>query len=137
MLERQNERKMDLHWIVRERENLAWFTHLLNESHARSNTPVDIHTYVTGRSPTTLLAHVCRTLLERHRTLLDPASVFTGLECQTRYGRPNLEAVFQATAQRLPKDFRGRIGVFFCGAPYLGMEISDRCAMQRSTTGQK
>ena len=49
----------------------------------------------------------------------------------------NLEAVLQATAQRLPKNFRGRIGVFFCGAPYLGMEISDRCAMQRSTTGQK
>ena len=34
-------------------------------------------------------------------------------------------------------DKEDRIGVFFCGPNYLGMEISDRCRMERFNTGVK
>ena len=127
-----NKQIMDLHWIVRDRSAFEWFSDLLNENKRDS---VYIHTYVTAQPPESPVAHACRYLNERYRTLSQPHSLLTGLDCQTRFGRPNLQRVFDTAISRLPAGFSGRVGVFFCGPNYLGMEISDRCSLERARSG--
>jgi len=126
----------DLHWIVREHETFGWFSALLNTT-ARVNEGVRLHTYLTAQAPRQISAHVCRCLIEQHRTLSFPRSALTGLACRTHFGRPDLERVFASAQARLPRDYKGRIGVFFCGPHLLGIEISDRCRELRSQTGAK
>ena len=186
---------VDFHWVVKERVSFTWFAALLNAFHFRADAQSDpqlaskgtvsVHTYVTGRAPSDPVQYASRLLLERHRTITHTSSFITGLECETRYGRPDIAKIFQtakregarppmlrpgqeddkATA-RVPADgeqpeaitvavgeketewennsgedgdggrsSHGRIGVFFCGPNYLGMEISDRCRMEREKSG--
>ena len=196
LLDLTPQQTVDFHWVVRDRVSFAWFGSLINALHFRGEQRgatgvVNMHTYVTGRSPSTTLQHACRVLLEKHRTINHSTSFITGLECETRYGRPDIATIFQA-AQRMkdkPADTditrkldddtqqahhatftadegstragttgdgmaqngdksassaglsseagSGKIGVFYCGPNYLGMEISDRCRMERYSSGTK
>ena len=222
------QQNVDFHWVVRDRASFTWFSSLLNSLPLRWDVDgtaargvVNIHTYATGLAPSTTLQHVCRVLLEKHRTITHPQSFITGLDCETRYGRPNIAHIFHLAQQpdsaallipliddeaakggRLsaeaqvasndssrepseqPSDQQtddatsadnsslsfsrrtrqgvrstalptatdanaagssvkrasgtgggsggglGKVGVFFCGPNYLGMEISDRCRME-------
>ena len=152
---------VDFYWIVRERVSFTWFSSLLNTFHLKSNPSapkgdVTIRTYATGLAPSSTLQYACRVLLEKYRTINHPTSFITGLECETTYGRPDIAMIFQTaqmaqqkaenqqertneekggrdSGKRAGED--GRIGVFFCGPNYLGMEISDRCRMERSLSG--
>jgi predicted ferric reductase len=123
---------MDLHWIVRDRSAFEWFSDLLNETRRGS---LSVHTYVTAQPAQSPVTYACRYLIEGYRTVSQPRSLITGLDCQTRFGRPNLESVFTTAIARLPEGFKGRVGVFFCGPNYLGMEISDRCSLERVRSG--
>ncbi len=125
----------DLHWIVRETETFGWFSSLLNQTARVQQGRVRLHTYLTAQQPRLIAQHVCRCLIEQHRTLSFPRSALTGLACRTHFGRPNLERVFLSAQARLPAKFEGRVGVFFCGPHMLGIEISDRCREMRSATG--
>ena len=123
---------MDLHWIVRDRSAFLWFSDLLNETKRGA---LSVHTYVTAQPAQSPVTYACRYLIEGYRTMSQPRSLLTGLDCQTRFGRPNLESVFATAIARLPAGFTGRVGVFFCGPNYLGMEVSDRCSLERVRSG--
>ena len=201
--------RVDFHWVVRERVSFSWFSQLLNSIQLHSSSTagpssgstddsggtVNIFTYATGLSSKGCLQHVCRVLLERHRTINHPSSFITGLECETKYGRPDIPALFRTarlnevaaftkiknvqpaselndeTAEHGSKRQDGsvgmgdankdttdsreelsdivgspsaegsdrkvkrdKVGVFFCGPNYLGMEISDRCRMETAAS---
>ena len=123
---------IDFHWIAREAEVFSWFSSLLNRA-ASTEAGIKIHTYLTGRSPS-VMQHVFAVL--RDRGILDPwntytpltnVSLLTGLDNRTSFGRPNFENILQQTNHGLPENYRGNVGVFFCGPKYVGMELSDRC----------
>ena len=136
-------RRVDFHWIVKDRNALLWFCDLLNAvtaaaapSHTQFDPDLDVnvHTHVTMKRKK-IGTHVYRYLLERHRTADHPASPLTGLVNPTRFGRPDLERImldhYEAMARlqregRAPRD-RFRVGVFFCGTPIIGMQLSDLC----------
>jgi len=154
----ENHRRVDFHWMVRDKNNLMWFSDLLNEvSRAqdldRSHLDIRINTYVTQKRKQ-ISQHVFRWLLEKHRTDAHPHSPITGLVNPTHFGRPDIRAIMEEhysdmckiLGERIPTnekpdarrgskirrtsmiDNEVRIGVFFCGPPVIGQQLADQCS---------
>ncbi|KAK4448823.1 FAD-binding domain-containing protein [Podospora aff. communis PSN243] len=150
-------RRVDFHWIVRERNCLLWMADLLNDvsrsqqwrrGHDQDGTAhldIRINTHVTQRR-SNIVAHVYCWLLEMYRTDSHPESPLTHLLNPTNLGRPDFVSIldqhyqemldFQATkrverGQRKKSDASAgeelKIGVFFCGTPVVGGILADRC----------
>ncbi|KAL8884418.1 MAG: hypothetical protein Q9192_006853 [Flavoplaca navasiana] len=114
-------RRCDFHWIVKSKNNLLWFSDLLNEisvSHFTSfqhspifrahsseqrqlqedetkrnpNLDIRITTHVTEKRKK-IATHIYRHLLEAHRTPSHPKSPLTGLINPTEFGRPDLAGI--------------------------------------------
>ncbi|KAK7936027.1 hypothetical protein PG985_001522 [Apiospora marii] len=101
-------RRVDFHWMVRDRNHLLWFSDLLNavarsqqrhhassdDSHEDCHLDINIHTHVTKkRRGADISTHVYRWLLEKHRTPEHPASPLTGLLNRTGLGRPDFVGI--------------------------------------------
>jgi dual oxidase len=145
-----NHRRIDFHWMVRDKNNLLWFSDLLNgvtraQQLDHSHLDIRIQTYVTQKRKQ-ISTHVFRWLLEQHRTDSHPKSPLTGLLNPTHFGRPELGGILEehyadmckVLAERMnEKEGIGRakgnadevkVGVFFCGPPVIGQQLADRCA---------
>jgi dual oxidase len=150
-------RRVDFHWMVRDKNNLLWFSDLLNEVYraqqADDNSELDIriNTYVTQKRKQ-ISQHVFRWLLEKHRTDDSPESPITGLINPTHFGRPDIKGIMEqhyddmckVLAQRLTEKNKDgktedevKIGVFFCGPPVIGEQIADQCTMLSARARQE
>jgi len=134
-----------------------WFSNLLNEVSKdqdldHSHLDIRIQTYVT-QTRKNISQHVFRWLLEKHRTDDHPYSPITGLVNPTHFGRPDIKGIMEehysdmckVLANRTPMnekpeerrrsrvgrtgvvDDEVRVGVFFCGPPVIGQQLSDQC----------
>ncbi|CZS88092.1 hypothetical protein WAI453_000495 [Rhynchosporium graminicola] len=139
-------RRVDFHWMVKDKNSLLWFSDLLNQvsrsasSHENNPHPhldVNIFTHVTQKRKN-LSTHIFRFLLECHRTEQHPASPLTGLLNKTHFGRPDLPRIMDDHYDSMLKWYKEmgekgfnvkkrKVGVFFCGAPPIGYELADRC----------
>lgn len=145
-------KRVDFHWMVRDRNNLLWFSDLLNyisattaSSSSHSNIDFRITTHVTQKRKA-LSTHIFRWLLEKHRTPEHPESPITGLINPTHFGRPDMKTIMNkhyedmcvllAAKKDLYRDDDKRldnmndgikVGVFFCGAPVVGYQLADAC----------
>ncbi|KAF2024291.1 hypothetical protein EK21DRAFT_79047 [Setomelanomma holmii] len=95
----EDHRRVDFHWMVRDKNNLLWFSDLLNEvSRAQeldsSHLDIRIQTYVTQKRKN-ISQHVFRWLLEKHRTDEHPYSPITGLVNPTHFGRPDIKMIME------------------------------------------
>ncbi|KAF2730249.1 hypothetical protein EJ04DRAFT_500821 [Polyplosphaeria fusca] len=145
----KDHRRVDFHWMVRDRNNLLWFSDLLNkvsqdQTEDKSQLDIRIQTYVTQKRKD-ISTHVFRWLLEKHRTKENAQSPITGLINSTHFGRPDLgplmeqhyEDMCKVLAERArTKQEKGEeqddddeihVGVFFCGPPVIGLQLADRC----------
>ncbi|CAO2647234.1 Nn.00g081560.m01.CDS01 [Neocucurbitaria sp. VM-36] len=138
-------RRVDFHWMVRDKNNLLWFSDLLNEvSRAqdldRSHLDIRIRTYVTQKRKQ-ISQHVFRWLLEKHRTDEHPHSPITGLINPTHFGRPEIKTILEEHYTDMCKVLAGsgdekdnskkdevKVGVFFCGPPVIGQQLADQCS---------
>lgn len=154
----EGHRRVDFAWMVRDRNNLMWFSDLLNEvSRAQeldsSHLDIRVQTYVTQKRKN-ISQHVFRWLLEKHRTDDNPCSPITGLRNPTHFGRPDIRGIMEehysdmckVLAERTPMnekpdgrrnsrirrtsmvDEEIRVGVFFCGPPVIGQQLADQCS---------
>lgn len=127
-------RRVDFHWMVRERNYLLWFSSLLNRAHElstsipRSRLDLNIHTHITMKRKN-ISTHVFRYLLDQYRTKDVPYSALTGLRVRSLFGRPDLDAILLDFHEDMRKQgwAGGKVGVFFCGSPVIGRVLSDAC----------
>jgi respiratory burst oxidase len=120
--------RCDFHWIVRDRNYLLWFSDLLNRVESARNLhpalDIRINTHVTVKRKR-MSTLIFRWLLENHRTGLSP---ITGLHNKTEFGRPNFNTIlFDHYTEAKADGYRGKIGVFYCGSPVVGIIIADAC----------
>ncbi|EEY14315.1 conserved hypothetical protein [Verticillium alfalfae VaMs.102] len=95
-------RRVDFHWMVRDRNYLSWLSDLLNEvsrsqewhreHEDQPHLDIRIQTHVTAKRKD-IVTHVYRWLLEMHRTDDHPASPLTGLLNPTHFGRPDFNDI--------------------------------------------
>ena len=127
-------RRVDFHWMVREKNNLLWFSSLLNRAHdlaaclTRSGLELNLHTHITMKRKN-ISTHVFRYLLDQYRTPEAPVSALTGLKTRSLFGRPDLEQILHDFHEDMRKQewLGGKVGVFFCGSPKIGRVLSDAC----------
>lgn len=148
-------RRVDFHWMVRDRNYLLWLSDLLNdvsmsqdwhrEHEVHPHLDIRINTHVTAKRKK-LTTHVYRWLLEMHRTDEHPASPLTGLLNPTHFGRPDFDQIldehygemlkFRASKRKNGRDKEDenyeedeelKVGVFYCGAPVVGEILADKC----------
>jgi hypothetical protein len=132
-------RRVDFHWLVREKNHLLWFSDLLNRAvDFSSNTPrgtldLNIHTHITMKR-SKVSTHVFLYLFDAYRTPTVRVSALTGLRSRSEFGRPDFESILGKfhddvsrgiTEGTLPKG--EKIAVFFCGSPVIGLVLSDLC----------
>ncbi|KAF2171030.1 hypothetical protein M409DRAFT_19003 [Zasmidium cellare ATCC 36951] len=132
---RNPERRVDFHWTVREKNNLLWFSDLLNRAIVRaeplarqSKLDLNINTHITAKRKN-ISTHVFRYLLDGYRTSAAPYSALTGLKQRSHFGRPDFDAILEKHFNDLVDDgIRDKkVGVFYCGAPVVGEILSDKC----------
>lgn len=149
-------RRVDFHWMVRDRNYLLWISDLLNEvsisqTWHRENErcrhlEIRLNTHVTAKSKS-VVTHVYRWLLEMHRTKEHPASPLTGLLNPTHFGRPDFDKILdehydelrEHQLRRQKKELESslglgddidkelKVGIFYCGAPVVGEILADKC----------
>lgn len=145
-------RRVDFHWMVRDRNHLLWLSDLLNEVsrsqkwHAKHDSAnhldIRISTHVTQKRKN-ISTHVYRWLLEMHRTPEHPESPLTGLINPSLFGRPDFTSILDSHYEEMLKykavlnekdprrwnDEEFKVGVFFCGTPIVGEMLADRCRL--------
>ncbi|KAL4727936.1 hypothetical protein ACLX1H_004635 [Fusarium chlamydosporum] len=148
-------RRVDFHWMVRERNYLLWLSDLLNDvsmsqdwhrdHEVHPHLDIRINTHVTAKHKK-ITTHVYRWLLEMHRTDEHPASPLTGLLNPTHFGRPDFDLILDEHYEEMLKfrvgkrtnrrdkedenfeeDEELKVGVFYCGAPVVGEILADKC----------
>lgn len=128
-------RRVDFHWVIRDRAYLEWFSALLNKISTGEHNPnldIRMHNHVSKKRKD-ITTHVYRFLLEKHRTPEHPYSPLTGLIAPTHFGRPDFPKIFAQHYDDMLKLFtrdkarKRRVGVFFCGAPIIGHQLADLC----------
>jgi dual oxidase len=142
-------RRVDFHWMVRDKNHLGWFSNLLNtvsrsqiwhRSHDENAFPhldIRLSTHVTQKRKS-IMTHIYRWLLELHRTEEHPESPLTGLINPTHYGRPDFVKILDRHYDDMVR-FRYetgddqseklKVGVFFCGTPVIGEILADQCRL--------
>lgn len=141
-------RRVDFHWMVRDKNSLGWFSNLLNtisrsqiwhRSHDENAFPhldIRLSTHVTQKRKS-IVTHVYRWLLELHRTDEHPESPLTGLINPTHYGRPDFTRILNRHYDDMVR-FRQetgdegeklKVGVFYCGSPVVGEILADQCRL--------
>lgn len=101
------ERRVDFHWTVREKNNLLWFSDLLNRAiegakplARHGNLDLNINTHITAKRKK-ISTHIFRYLLDSYRTEAAPYSALTGLKQPSHFGRPDFDDILERHFQDL------------------------------------
>lgn len=95
------DRRVDFHWTVREKNNLLWFSDLLNRAiegakplARHGNLELNINTHITAKRKK-ISTHIFRYLLDSYRTEAAPYSALTGLKQPSHFGRPDFDEILE------------------------------------------
>lgn len=127
-------RRVDFHWSVREKNDLLWFSDLLNRASSLAENvelklTLNIHAHITAKRKE-ISTHAFRYLLDSHRTEEHPYSALTGLKAAAHFGRPDFERILSEHYDDMAaQGWNGRVGIFFCGPPVIGKLLADQCSV--------
>ncbi|EMC91977.1 hypothetical protein BAUCODRAFT_117170 [Baudoinia panamericana UAMH 10762] len=134
--QRTSRRRVDFHWTVREKNNLLWFSDLLNraidgaqpQEDTKDILELHINTHITAKRKN-ISTHIFRYLLDSYRTDAAPYSALTGLKQPSHFGRPDFDKILDKHFDEMVASGtqERRVVVFYCGAPVVGEILSDKC----------
>ncbi|QDS73101.1 hypothetical protein FKW77_000663 [Venturia effusa] len=102
-------KRVDFHWLVREKNYLLWFSDLLNRAHDHAKEmpaeelSLNIRTHITMKRKK-LSTHIFRYLLDAYRTPTHPVSALTGLKTRSEFGRPDFEKILGQFHEEVKSD---------------------------------
>nr|XP_016852000.1 PREDICTED: NADPH oxidase 5 [Anolis carolinensis] len=121
--------QVDFIWINRDQTSFEWFVRLLMQLEGSqadedpSDRFLEMHLYMTSalnrNDMKAIGLQVALDLLAEK----EKKDSITGLKTRTQPGRPNWNKLFQ----KLAKDNKGKVHVFFCGSPALAKVIKGHC----------
>lgn len=130
-------RRVDFHWIVRDKNYLLWFSDVLNETSSespqRSPNLLHPHPQPPDQEATGPLTTRLPLAIRKHRTEAQPMSPLSGLIEPTYFGRPNFPKILNEHYDEMARLFnmdqsrKRKVGVFFCAAPVIGHALADLC----------
>ncbi|XP_060064891.1 NADPH oxidase 5-like [Ylistrum balloti] len=128
-------KKVDFVWVNRDQKAFEWFVSLLTQLEIDqaeietcggaegSNRIIDMHMFMTAAQKKTDMKGIGLQMALDLMHKKENKDMITGLRTKTEPGRPNWGKLF---GQIMQED-RGKIKVFFCGAPALGKTIKEEC----------
>ncbi|KAJ8311356.1 hypothetical protein KUTeg_010711, partial [Tegillarca granosa] len=126
-------KKIDFIWINRDQKCFEWFVSILtqleleqnemNTDLSDDNHVIEMHMYMTAAQKKNdmkgLGLQIALDLMHKK----DNKDLITGLKTKTEPGRPDWNKLFK----KISAQNKGRVKVFFCGAPALGKTIKEYC----------
>ncbi|XP_028394802.1 NADPH oxidase 5-like [Dendronephthya gigantea] len=125
----QKLKKVDFFWINRCQRSFEWFLSLLNELEVEqccqrlTKSFLDMHIHMTSALKKDDMKGIGLQLALDLMHAKKSVDMITGLRTKTSPGRPNWDTVFE----KISKEKRGKVTVFFCGAPVMGKVIKIYC----------
>ncbi|CDY63433.1 BnaCnng42100D [Brassica napus] len=129
-----NTKNAYFYWVTREQGSFDWFRQIMSEiADSDIKGVIEMHNYLTsmydvGDARTTLL-----TMIQTLHHAKNGVDMFSGTKAiifidyffvRTHFGRPKWKKVLSKIST---KHKNARIGVFYCGGPSLGKELSTLC----------
>ncbi|XP_053128599.1 NADPH oxidase 5 isoform X6 [Hemicordylus capensis] len=122
-------RKVDFIWINRDQTSFEWFVSLLTqlEINQADEDPDDrfleMHLYMTSALGKNDMKAIGLQMALDLLAKKEQRDSITGLKTRTQPGRPDWNQLFQ----KLAKENKGKVHIFFCGSPALAKIIKDHC----------
>ncbi|XP_017295344.1 NADPH oxidase 5 [Kryptolebias marmoratus] len=122
-------RKVDFIWINRDQKSFEWFVSLLTqlELDQADEEPegrfLEMHMYMTSALSKNDMKAIGLQMALDLLAKKEKKDSITGLRTRTQPGRPRWEKVFQ----KLSEENKGKVHVFYCGAPSLAKAIKAQC----------
>ncbi|KAE8797198.1 respiratory burst oxidase-like protein E [Hordeum vulgare] len=111
------------YWVTREPMSFEWFKGVMDEvAEMDKKGVIELHNYLTSvyeerDARTTLLSMVQALNHAKHGV-----DIVSGTRVRTHFARPNWKEVFTKIAAKQPNS---TVGVFYCGAPTLAIELKN------------
>ncbi|CAI5792604.1 NADPH oxidase 5 [Podarcis lilfordi] len=121
--------KVDFIWINRDQKSFEWFVSLLTELEINqaeedpSNRFLEMHLYMTSALGKNDMKAIGLQMALDLLAKKEKKDSITGLKTRTQPGRPDWNKLFQ----KLAKENKGKVHVFFCGSPALAKVIKAHC----------
>uniref|UniRef100_A0A8C7Z3I4 NADPH oxidase, EF-hand calcium binding domain 5 n=1 Tax=Oryzias sinensis TaxID=183150 RepID=A0A8C7Z3I4_9TELE len=122
-------RKVDFIWINRDQKSFEWFVSLLTklEMDQADEEPegrfLEMHMYMTSALSKNDMKAIGLQMALDLLAKKEKKDSITGLRTRTQPGRPEWGKVFQ----KLSQENKGKVHVFYCGAPSLAKAIKAQC----------
>lgn len=126
-------KKVDFIWINRDQKAFEWFISLLtaleveqsigNGGDCPDEKIIDMHMYMTAAVKKTEMKGIGLQIALDLMHEKSQRDLITGLQVKTQPGRPDWNKVFSEISSKQ----KGKVKVFFCGAPQLGKTIKLAC----------
>ncbi|XP_039225533.1 NADPH oxidase 5 isoform X2 [Crotalus tigris] len=121
--------KVDFVWINRDQKSFEWFISLLTQLEAiqESEEPkarfLEMHLYMTSALNKSDMKAVGLQMALDLLAKKEKKDSITGLRTRTKPGRPDWKELFQ----KIDKEDKGKVQVFFCGSPALAKVVKAHC----------
>uniref|UniRef100_A0A670JGN2 NADPH oxidase 5 n=1 Tax=Podarcis muralis TaxID=64176 RepID=A0A670JGN2_PODMU len=121
--------KVDFIWINRDQKSFEWFVSLLTQLEINqaeedpSNRFLEMHLYMTSALGKNDMKAIGLQMALDLLAKKEKKDSITGLKTRTQPGRPDWNKLFQ----KLAKENKGKVHVFFCGSPALAKVIKAHC----------
>ncbi|XP_061451720.1 NADPH oxidase 5 [Rhineura floridana] len=121
--------KVDFIWINRDQKSFEWFVSLLTQleigqaDEDPSDRFLEMHLYMTSALGKNDIKAIGLQMALDLLAKKEKKDSITGLKTRTQPGRPEWNKLFQ----KLSKENKGKVHVFFCGSPALAKVIKAHC----------